>query len=60
MEIKTNIGFKCRELINALYFATKKLKVMENVGFKGIHNDLNYATAAIKNNLKNLTFFRMK
>ncbi|GAA0778174.1 hypothetical protein GCM10008908_34600 [Clostridium subterminale] len=43
MEINTNIVFKCRELINALYLATKKLNVMENVGFKGIHTNLNYA-----------------
>lgn len=35
MEINTNIVFKCRELINALYLATKKLKVMEKLGFKG-------------------------
>jgi len=34
MEINTNIVFKCRELINALYLATKKLKVMGKLGFK--------------------------
>lgn len=56
MEVNINIGFRCRELLNAAYIATKKLKVMENLVFKGMQNDLSYvetSNAQVRGLLKN-------